>query len=443
MIEDGELTKEQISLYFEMDVENELGCVIFDEVHYINDRDRGKVWEETIMMLPQTTLMVMLSATIDRAEKFAQWVEDKKKREVWLAFTDERVVPLSHYGFFTLPKSKVKEHSKYSPHIPSLLHKPILLREHHNQFQSTTHDKMLQLNNYFQKFRVYVKNTFVLNEITNYLYDHDMLPAICFVFSRKKVEQYASIISKHLNKNKMPKTVKERCKQILLGKLGNYREYLNLPEYNNLVQLIEKGIAIHHAGIIPVLREMVEILFDEGYIKLLFATETFAVGIDMPTKTVLFTSLQKYDGHHFRYLLPHEYTQMAGRAGRRGKDKIGHVIHLNNLFKLPTNNEYKNMLCGKPQSLESRFQIHFNLILRLISIQNFNFVTFIEKSMLQESIQAECYLLDNEIGEIRNKTEKINNIIQYYHTPREKLYEYHQLVKESNYFSKKEKKKKK
>ena len=108
MIEEKQLSKDQLSLYFEMDLENELGCVIFDEVHYINDRDRGKVWEETIMMLPQTTLMVMLSATIDRAEKFAKWVEEKKEREVWLASTNERVVPLSHYGFYTMPKSKIK-----------------------------------------------------------------------------------------------------------------------------------------------------------------------------------------------------------------------------------------------------------------------------------------------------------------------------------------------
>ena len=187
---------------------------------------------------------------------------------------------------------------------------------------------------------------------------------------------------------------------------------------------------------------MVEILFSEGYIKLLFATETFAVGIDMPTKTVLFTSLQKFDGQSFRFLLPHEYTQMAGRAGRRGKDKTGTVIHLNNLFRLPTSNEYKNMLCGKPQRLESKFQIHFNLILRLISIQDFNFEAFIKKSMLQEAIQVECDILCTEIIEIsKTKQMKENLIKNFYHTPREKLTEYKTLFHKRALCSKKEKRK--
>ena len=115
----------------------------------------------------------------------------------------------------------------------------------------------------------------------------------------------------------------------------------------------------------PILREIVELLFEKNYIKLLFATETFAVGINMPTKTVIFTSLYKFDGNSQRELYSHEYIQMAGRAGRRGIDKIGHVIHCNNLFKLEMNN-YKNLLCGNAKLLTSQFKISFNLILKII-----------------------------------------------------------------------------
>ena len=115
---------------------------------------------------------------------------------------------------------------------------------------------------------------------------------------------------------------------------------------------------------------MVELLFEKKYIKLLFATETFAVGINMPTKTVIFTGLSKFSGQTMRYILSHEYTQMAGRAGRRGIDTLGHVIHCNNLFEMPYNNEYKHILTGAPKMLSSQFKISYN----------FNFKYYLFKS---------------------------------------------------------------
>ena len=118
-----------------------------------------------------------------------------------------------------------------------------------------------------------------------------------------------------------------------------------------------KGIAIHHAGMMPILREMVEFLFEKKYIKVLFATETFAVGVNMPAKTVIFSNIQKYTEKGFRHLLSHEYTQMAGRAGRRGLDNIGIVIHMLNLFnELPQSYEYRFLLDGRPQQLISKFK---------------------------------------------------------------------------------------
>jgi len=167
--------------------------------------------------------------------------------------------------------------------------------------------------------------------------------------------------------------------------LPNYQEYMALPEYATLVSLMQKGIAIHHAGVIPVFREVVELLFAKGFVKLLFATETFAVGINMPTRTVIFTDLYKYDGKSKRLLLPHEYTQMAGRAGRRGIDTIGHVLHLNNLFSSSVGTiEYKAMLKGQPQRLESKFNVSYSLIFDTL---NGDVSGYCAKSMLHRRLQ--------------------------------------------------------
>ena len=134
-------------------------------------------------------------------------------------------------------------------------------------------------------------------------------------------------------------------------------------------QLLQKGIILR--WIPQIFREMIEHLFDKGFVKILFATETFAVGINMPTKSVIFTSMKKFDGTSERFLLSHEYTQMAGRAGRRGLDTKGYVFHLINFYernnKLPSVTEFNQILCGKPQSLESKFSVDFNIILNIIA----------------------------------------------------------------------------
>ena len=135
-----------------------------------------------------------------------------------------------------------------------------------------------------------------------------------------------------------------------------------------MVSLLEKGVAIHHAGVMPVLRELVEILYSRGYIKLLFATETFSVGLNMPTKTTIFTDISKFDGSGLRPLHAHEYTQMAGRAGRRGIDVLGHVVHLPNLYSSFTITSFKMMLGNKAQRLESKFRISYNMIFNCLGL---------------------------------------------------------------------------
>jgi superfamily II RNA helicase len=244
-----------------------------------------------------------------------------------------------------------------------------------------------------------------------------MLPAIVFVFSRKNVELCAKEITVPLleDDSKVSYIVRRECEQII-RKLPNFQEYLNLPEYNSLVTLLERGIGIHHSGMIPILREIVELMISKKYIKMLFATESFAIGLDCPIRTAVFTSLTKFDGNGERYLMSHEYTQMAGRAGRRGIDTVGYVVHCNNLFPVPSINEYKSILGGIPQKLVSKYRISYSLILNLLKNgQTKDFHLFSNKSMIFNELLKTQNGINSEINDL---TEKINKKIEYVNNAR-------------------------
>lgn len=390
-------------LHFDMNIEEELACVIFDEVHYINDADRGKVWEETIINIPNNIQLVMLSATIDNPKRFASWIETIKENEkiVYLSYTYHRVVPLEHYFYYTFGDhvlNLVKDKNIESDF--KAIHNKILPIKKSGLFNINDYNYLLSVEKYLEKYHVNSKPNiqFVLNNISRFLKENEMLPAICFGFSRSLLEKLAGYIEINFynDENIMSNTIEDKVKKHLL-KLNNYKEYLNLPEFSVFIKLLKKGIAIHHSGITPVFREIIELLFARGEIKFLFATETMSIGINMPTKTVIFTDLEKWDGKHKRLLLSHEYTQMAGRAGRRNIDKIGYVIHLNNLFKTPSEIAYKDLLNNKPQLLESKFKISYNLLLSLIHEQHYNYIDYVKKSMLNLSINDQIMLIDKEI----------------------------------------------
>jgi len=427
---------------FEMDFENELACVVFDEIHYINDNDRGRVWEETIMMLPRHIQMVMLSATLDSPEKFALWCEnrgsentEKSNKIVYLATTYERVVPLTHYSFITCTQGlfkilKDKELEKEIMKTTNTLH---VIQDSKGNFNDTNYQRIHKTLTLFQDKNHYVKRQHILNTVVTHMVENNMLPAICFVLSRKTLEQCANEITAPLleDDSKVRYIVRKECEQII-RKLPNYIEYLNLPEYLNMVSLLEKGVAIHHAGIMPILREMVELLFAKGYIKLLFATETFAVGINMPTKTVLFTNVNKFDGSQFRPFYSHEYTQMAGRAGRRGIDTVGHVIHLTNLFNKSANIDQttlKTMMKGKPQTLVSKFKISYNLLLNLIDIGETDYTKYAKKSMIQNDINSTIKCYTNDLCKLQGEIDNLSLVLDSCRTPIAIVEEYIDLNK--------------
>ena len=403
----GAAPRPQAELPFTMDFQNDLAAVIFDEVHYINDVERGSVWEQSILLLPPQVQLIMLSATIDKPEGFAAWINSEKRKQsieqgvpikqMYLAPTYERAVPLTHYMWLSMP-SKTFKRAKDTPiekNLPALHNIPIVIAESNGTYNEKNYHRVQNVLNFMSNNDIHCKRQHVLDELLRYLNKNEMLPAICFIFSRKQVEQTAKEISFSLfeENSPLPGQVERECRHILSSKLPNFEEYMELQEFKDIVHLLQKGIAIHHAGIMPVLREMVELLFEKGFIKLLCATETFAVGINMPTKTVIFSGLTKFNGHTMRQLYPHEYTQMAGRAGRRGLDTIGHVIHCNNLFEMPLNTEYKNMLTGPPQTLTSKFKVSFHLLLNILAndtTSTTNVVSkFVEKSLLASDIKKE------------------------------------------------------
>lgn len=431
-------------LDFQLNIKETVGAIVFDEVHYINDQHRGKVWEECIMLCPEHIIFVMLSATIDRPEMFANWIATTKHKDVWIASTNKRVVPLTHYEYLHIPNGTTKKikNDKERQLLETISDELREIKTPNTDYKEKNVQYSKKVKNIMDKYRISVSDKQVLNEIVKKLHREDKLPAICFVFSRKKAEEYASSISINLhdgdnpvNDTKKTSKVKQECIQILKT-LPNYKEYSDTYEFQFMMNLLEKGIAVHHSGIIPILREMIELLFSKGYIRLLFATETFAVGINMPTKTVLFTSLEKFDGIDNRILFAHEYTQMAGRAGRRGLDTVGHVIHLHNMFDIPEHSSYRIMLSGKPQTLRSKFSIDYEMVLRTIHLhlddkdgtnisKHVNQIqTFIENSMynkeyesLTDEIQRECIILEDDIFFSENKDTHnidINNLMNKY-----------------------------
>lgn len=469
-------TTEESSLSFKMDIERELGCVIFDELHYINDAHRGHVWEQSILMMPAHVQMVMLSATLDDPVKFAGWVEARSfatsdcegrsfapadceghnrgfqsspalrasdapfaqyatLKQVVICSTDKRVVPLTHYIYMNGTEGLYKKlkDKETEARFRKSFDKCLPIRSADGVFNESTYKEAKTILDSLSANDIHMKRKNVLNNLFAHLRDNEMLPAICFVFSRKAVEQCAEEIVVPLleDDSKVSYTVRYECESII-KRLPNWREYQSLPEYHQLVALLEKGIGIHHSGMIPVLREIVEFMISKKYIKVLFATESFAIGLDCPIKTAVFINLKKYDGgDQPRYLLPHEYTQMAGRAGRRGIDTVGHVVHCSNLFELPSMTTYKEVLCGTAQKLTSKFQIYYPVVLNLFKnlehVSTEDIERFIENSMLQKEIDSVLGGLKRESDEISKKIANKEQGFANLKTQREILKEYSDL----------------
>jgi superfamily II RNA helicase len=451
-IENDILDKDKLNLDFDMDVSKDVGMVVFDEIHYINDPDRGHVWEKSIMFLSKNVPYLGLSATINKPEKLCQWNENQvfgaKRNEMYLCISNYRNVPLFHYSFMTLPQSQLNAiHSSHKDLFEKMTNKPVLLKEQDNPFVEKNYYNMKKLLEYNYENKIQPNNTFVFNEMVNYLKTNNLLPALTFIFSRKQCYIWAGKIQRSLfnDDSTIPSTIEQTATKILISKLDNWKEYTKLPEFQKIVKLLKKGIAVHHSGVTPIFREMIELLYNDGLIRLLIATETFAVGINMGIRSVVFTGLTKFDGRGFRFLHSHEYGQASGRSGRRGKDTKGYVFHLNNLFDLRDNNpsfsEYTKMLSCSPQTLTSKLNIDFNLLISLLYTGNTNFNGFMKNSMLSNEMGQQELAIQKQHDDLKEKYQKQEEGFQFLKTDRETLKQYYELEEHIPYANKKKKKK--
>ena len=319
--------------------------VIFDEIHYINDIERGTVWEESIIFAPQNIKFVCLSATIPNINQFAEWMRTVREVEINVIEELERPVPLEHhlylegYGIGDLKALQQIQESIIYGHDDSY---DIDEESNNSDKNKTLEDDLIQ------------------EDLIAYVQHQNKLPCLYFCFSRKVCEQNAAFYARRKF------LTSEQRKEILhlfdlLCAQYNIRNERNIQAFRRLVS---KGIAYHHAGMLPTLKEVVERLFTSGLIQLLFTTETFAVGINMPACTVVFESLEKYDGANFRYLKAREYHQMSGRAGRRGIDPIGYV-YARVFPKFAHIESVKRILSGKIEPIESQFNLSYSSILNL------------------------------------------------------------------------------
>ena len=289
--------RQSLPLDFAIDMDNDLACVVFDEVHYIDDAERGTVWEQSMILLPNHVQFIMLSATIGEKEKFAGWIERIKEKKVVICGTNERVVPLHFYSFFTAhPKAYETLTQPQKIFLESKLNKLELIKDQNSYKENTLtlNKKCLEL---IKNKEIHKK--YVINEVCKVMREKEMFPALFFVFSRKKVEEIANDITFPLfEEGEKDYEIGNVCKQMIVSKVTNWKEYIMLPEYGHYMKLLNKGIGIHHAGMLPIFREMIEVLYEQRYIKVLVATETFAIGLNMPTKKVCYTSLYKFDTIH-------------------------------------------------------------------------------------------------------------------------------------------------
>ncbi|EGT37882.1 CBN-MTR-4 protein [Caenorhabditis brenneri] len=343
-------------LYRGSEIMKEVGWVVYDEIHYMRDKERGVVWEETIILMSQHIKQAFLSATIPNAREFAQWVCFIKNHPVNVVYTDYRPTPLQHFiypvggeGMYEVVNVKGEfREDKFRDAMSGL---------------STAGDSAGS----FQKRRTGggTQGDSNVLKIIRSVASNDGLNCIVFSFSRKECESYA-ISLKDMDFNQPnEKTMVKSVYESAISQLSP--EDQNLPQIMNILPLLKRGIGVHHSGLMPILKETIEILFGEGLVKVLFATETFSMGLNMPARTVVFTSARKFDGTDNRYISSGEYIQMAGRAGRRGKDDRGTVILM--VDSAMSADDAKQIIKGATDPLNSQFRLTYNMVLNLLRVE--------------------------------------------------------------------------
>lgn len=410
-------------LYRGADLIRDVEFVIFDEVHYVNDIERGVVWEEVIIMLPDHVKYILLSATVPNTFEFANWVGRTKRKDIYVISTFKRPVPLeiniwAKNNLYTI----INAQGKFSE-VEMKKHRDVLTGDDKQKPPNATMGSGSRggpggsarggnrgganrggatrggggrgggrggnngalTQNRGSQFARDGPNKSTWTSLVQYLSQKKLLPAVIFVFSKKRCEDYVDTLQGVSFCNAKEKSEIHMFIDRAVSRLK--KEDRELPQILKIRDLLSRGVAVHHGGLLPIVKECIEILFAKSLIKVLFATETFAMGLNLPTRTVVFSELRKHDGRGFRNLLPGEFTQMAGRAGRRGLDTTGTVIVMS--YKLPLQpTDFKEVTMGKPSKLLSQFRLTYNMILNLLRIEALRVEEMIKHSFSENSTQT-------------------------------------------------------
>jgi ATP-dependent RNA helicase DOB1 len=347
-------------------------------VHYLQDLERGVVWEESIIMTGGTmksARFVLLSATLPNADKFAQWISLLHNQPCHVLITHSRPVPLEHYvmpagasGLYLAKSSDGVFHERNMEAAIAEFRRP------GRKSSSSTVD--------------------LLRVISRCVGD-GLAPAIVFAFARRECEASAAACARKFKDGLLSAEEQVSVAQLFDAALATLDECdRQLPQVTGLLPLLQKGIAVHHSGMLPILREAVELLFQEGHVRVLFATETFSLGLNMPARCCIFSSARKFDGHVTRWVSSGEYIQMSGRAGRRGIDDKGIVIVM--LEEELDPQQAQQIMSGIADPMSSTFKVSYNLVLNATRSTSTNPEAIVMQSFFSylQSEEAGCSSAD-------------------------------------------------
>ncbi len=378
----------------------DVGSIIFDELHYLSDIGRGPVWEEAIICSPLNVQLVGLSATVSNAEDLADWIS-RVHRPISLVVHEERAVPLEHYYFLDKKLHLVQDADgnriERFPDVGGEARMASLMKGNRTftfdgdeeETDEWEDDQWAKKN---KKRRSATKETAVgevsissstsvreeeeqiskprrlverrapePGEVLTALRDADLLPCLYFLPGRKVVEEGAASAALHIFTTPEEEALIKEEVGVWLENMP--KEDRNLQQVHALAEILPRGLAFHHAGLLPGLKVLVETLFARGHLRAVFATDTLALGINMPARAVVVGSLSKFDGQEMRLLTPNEYRQLTGRAGRRGMDVRGAAVIPYSPWE-PFEESFQR-ITGELLPVTSSFVIRYNSILNL------------------------------------------------------------------------------
>nr|XP_033772514.1 helicase SKI2W [Geotrypetes seraphini] len=413
-------------LYNGSDVIRDLEWVIFDEVHYVNDAERGVVWEEVLIMLPEHVNIILLSATVPNTLEFADWIGRIKRKKIYVISTMKRPVPLEHYLYTGNSQKTQNELFLLVDAKGTFLTKGYYAAVEAKKDRSSKHSQSFGAKQPHQGGPSQDKNVWL--SLIDMLRKKDQLPVVAFTFSRNRCDENASMLTTVDLTTSAEKSEIHIFFQKCISRLkGTDRQ---LPQVLHMVELLKRGIGVHHSGILPILKEVIEMLFSRGLVKILFATETFAMGVNMPARTVVFDSIRKHDGTNFRDLVPGEYIQMAGRAGRRGLDTTGMVIILCKA-QVPEMSDLHKMMLGRPMQLQSQFRLTYTMILNLLRVEALRVEDMMKRSFSEFHTRKDTKIYEHKISALTQTlsgmaevecTGQLSDLEQYFTVVRELQY---------------------